>query len=146
MSIFLEIMQTDPFLFIGLIGVLLIFISLILHVFFYIYININLKSINKILFEDEMRYKRPVEPFDFIYLSYLPTTFWRELLNLKYGKSFKKLYAKDFYFSLSKDQLIELLKKHKWYFIFQYTTLLLTVLGILLAVLAYIVEKHILDK
>lgn len=80
--------------------------------------NINFKSIAKIIFNDEERFRRPLEPFNFISLSILPTTFLREILSVKYNVSFNKLYGKEFYYPLGRGQLIELLSNYKSYFYF----------------------------
>lgn len=103
--------------------------------------NVNLKNISKIIFNNEKKYNRPLEPFNFIFLSFLPTTFWREILNLKYNAQFKKLYKKDFYYSLNKAQLYELLKNHKTYFILQYAVFILSALAIILVISCYILEN-----
>ena len=115
--------------------------SIVFYVFFYIYMNLNLKSISKIIFNNERKYRRPLEPFSFIFLSFLPTTFWREILNIKYGTSFKKLYGKEFYYSLDKDQLVDLLKNHRAYFIFQYIIFTSTTLALIFSISAYVWDR-----
>lgn len=105
--------------------------------------NVNIKKISKIIFNDENKYNRPLEPFNFLFLSFLPTTYWREIINIKYGSSFKKLYGKEsFYYSIDQEQLTELLKKNKGYFILQYTIFTLIALAIICVIVSYIFEKY----
>ena len=104
--------------------------------------NINLKDISKIIFKDERKYRRPLEPFNFIFLSLLPTTFWRETLNIKYQVNFKKLYGKDFYYPLDREQLIELLSNYKGYFLLQYAIFISTTFGITFLSYAYVADKY----
>ncbi|MCH7337900.1 hypothetical protein [Acinetobacter sp. NIPH 2699] len=122
-------------------GFVFIFFSIFMYLVFYIYLNINLRGICKIIFNNEKKYSSPLEPFDFIALSFLPTTFWREVLNIKYNKSFKKLYGKEFYYQLDKRQLVELLGRYRFYFIFQYVVFMSSGLGLLLLVAGYIAHQ-----
>lgn len=121
-----------------ILGLLFFLISMVFYIIFYIYMNLNLKSISKIIFNNERKYRRPLEPFSFIFLSFLPITFWREILNIKYGTSFKKLYGKEFYYSLDKDQLVDLLKNHRAYFVFQYIIFISTTLALIFSISAYV--------
>ena len=123
-------------------SLLFLIISVILYIAFYVYMNIYIKNISKIIFNDENKYRRPLEPFSFIVLSYLPTTFWREILNIKYGKSFKKLYGKEFYHSINRNQLIELMKNYKAYFLFQYIIFFLVAFALIFMTVAYILDKY----
>ncbi|HGW3737229.1 TPA: hypothetical protein ACNH0K_003356 [Acinetobacter baumannii] len=88
MDILLHLFKTLPFHMLGFLNLAIFFI---LSVFLYIYINLNLKGICKILVGDELWYKVPLSPLRFHILSALPIVFFREFLN------FKKLYQKDFY-------------------------------------------------
>ena len=123
-------------------SLLFLIISVVLYIAFYVYMNIYIKNISKIIFNDENKYRRPLEPFSFIVLSYLPTTFWREILNIKYGKSFKKLYGKEFYHSINRNQLIELMKNYKAYFLFQYIIFFLVAFALIFMTVAYILDKY----
>ena len=122
-------------------GFIFILLSICMYFVFYIYLNINLRGICKIIFNNEKRYSSPLEPFDFISLSFLPTTFWREVLNIKYNRSFKNLYGKEFYYKLDKGKLVELLRGYRFYFIFQYFIFLSSGLGLLLLVVGYILHQ-----
>ena len=124
-------------------GFIFILLSIFMYLVFYIYLNINLRGVCKIIFNNEKKYSSPLEPFDFIALSFLPTTFWREVLNIKYNKSFKKLYGKEFYYQLNKGQLVELLSGYRFYFIFQYLIFISSGLGLLLLVVGYILQQDI---
>lgn len=134
--------EIRPSLLVGIFGFIFIAISLITYIIFYIYMNINFRSIAKIIFNDEERFRRPLEPFSFISLSILPTTFWREILSVKYNVSFNKLYGKEFYYSLNEDQLIELLENHKAFFIIQYFVFIVSFLGIIFLVYGYIWDRY----
>ena len=116
--------------------------SMILYFIFYIYMNINLKGISKIIFKNGKKYRRPLEPFNFIFLSCLPATFWREILNIKYQVKFKKLYGKEFYYPLDREQLIELLNNYKSYFLLQYIIFISTTFGITFLSYAYVADKY----
>ena len=134
--------EIRPSLLVGIFGFIFIAISLITYIIFYIYMNINFRSIAKIIFNDEERFRRPLEPFNFISLSILPTTFLREILSVKYNVSFNKLYGKEFYYSLNEDQLIELLENHKAFFIIQYFIFIVSFLGIIFLVYGYIWDRY----
>ncbi|QOW51395.1 hypothetical protein G0029_16400 (plasmid) [Acinetobacter sp. YH12138] len=143
MNFLIYILETRPFLLIGMFGLFFFAISLAFYIIFYIYMNVNIKKISKIIFNDENKYSRPLEPFNFLFLSFLPTTYWREIINIKYGSSFKKLYGKEsFYYSIDRDQLTELLKTNKGYFILQYTIFTLIALAIICVIVSYVFEKY----
>lgn len=139
MDIIIFLLKTLPLI---VLGFFFFAISVILYIIFYIYMNINLKAISKIIFKDERKYRRPLEPFNFIFLSLLPTTFWRETLNIKYQVNFKKLYGKDFYYPLDREQLIELLNNYKGYFLLQYAIFISTTFGITFLSYAYVADKY----
>ncbi len=109
---------------------------------YHIYMNIHLKGISKIIFNNEKHYRRPLEPFNFIFLSFLPTTFWREILNMKYNKSFKRLYGKEFYYRLNESQLKRLMSKYKAYFVFQYVIFTITTFAFIFMIYAYMVGNY----
>ncbi|WP_228714898.1 hypothetical protein [Acinetobacter pullicarnis] len=139
MDIIIFLLKTLPLI---VLGFFFFAVSVILYIIFYIYMNINLKDISKIIFKDERKYRRPLEPFNFIFLSLLPTTFWRETLNIKYQVNFKKLYGKDFYYPLDREQLIELLSNYKGYFLLQYAIFISTTFGITFLSYAYVADKY----
>lgn len=122
-------------------GFLFIFFSIFMYFIFYIYLNVNFRGISKIIFNNGRKPSNPLEPFNFLALSFLPTTFWREVLNIKYNKYFKKMYGKEFYYQLNKEQLVELLDKYKAYFILQYVIFLASGLGLLFLVAGYIAHQ-----
>lgn len=139
MDIIIFLLKTLPLI---VLGFFFFAVSVILYIIFYIYMNINLKDISKIIFKDERKYRRPLEPFNFIFLSLLPTTFWRETLNIKYQVNFKKLYGKNFYYPLDREQLIELLSNYKGYFLLQYAIFISTTFGITFLSYAYVADKY----
>lgn len=139
MDIIIFLLKTLPLI---VLGFFFFAVSVILYIIFYIYMNINLKDISKIIFKDERKYRRPLEPFNFIFLSLLPTTFWRETLNIKYQVNFKKLYGKDFYYPLGREQLIELLSNYKGYFLLQYAIFISTTFGITFLSYAYVADNY----
>lgn len=142
MNFLIHILETRPFLLIGMLGLLFFAISIVFYMIFYIYMNINIENISKIIFNNENKYSRPLEPFNFLFLSFLPTTYWREIINIKYGSSFKKLYRKEsFYYSINKEQLTDLLEQNKAYFILQYIVFSLIALAIICIFVSYIFEK-----
>ncbi|WP_151837994.1 hypothetical protein, partial [Acinetobacter sp. TUM15521] len=65
-------------------------------------------------------------------MSILPTTFWREIINIKYNKSFKKLYGKEFYYPINEEQLVDLLKKYPLFFLIQYFSFFTGLLSMLI--------------
>lgn len=119
-----------------------IFLITMFFIYFimYIYVCINIKGICKITFGDEKKYKLPLEPFDFIYISFIPTTFWRELLHLKKGIEFKSLYKKDFFLKMKQGQLESLLKSFPILFILQYVAIFFGILFMLLMLMSYCFE------
>ncbi len=62
MDILLHLFKTLPFHMLGFLNLAIFFI---LSVFLYIYINLNLKGICKILVGDELWYKVPLSPLRF---------------------------------------------------------------------------------
>ncbi|WHR58419.1 hypothetical protein [Acinetobacter haemolyticus] len=142
LEILLSMYEDRPSLFIGLIGLFLIAVTIVLYFVFYIYMNIHLKGISKIIFNNEDKYRRPLEPFNFIFLSFLPTTFWREILNIKYNKSFRKLYGKEFYYRLDESQLKRLMSEYKGYFVFQYVIFIITTFAFIFMIYAYVIGNY----
>ncbi|UNW05613.1 hypothetical protein [Acinetobacter indicus] len=72
LEILLSMSKDRPGLFIILVGILFIVVAWVVIISLYIYINIYLKEICKIVYKDEKRFARLMEPFDFFYLSVLP--------------------------------------------------------------------------
>ena len=107
----------------------------------YIYISYNLKGICKIIFDDELYFKLPLEPFNSYFLSCLPLVFWRETLNIKKGVNFKKLYGQQFYYLINKNQLNEMLIKYPKLFYIQYLVFSFGILWFVVGCLVYIFEK-----
>ncbi|MFW1852850.1 hypothetical protein ACG9XR_20095 [Acinetobacter guillouiae] len=93
------------------------------------------------MFNDENAYKVPLEPFNFYFLSCLPLVFWRETLNIKKGIKFKKLYGKEFYFKIGKNQLIKMLKQYPYFFKIQYFLFFFGILWLIFMAMAYLSDK-----
>lgn len=108
----------------------------------YIYISYNLKGICKIIFDDKLYFKLPLEPFNSYFLSCLPLVFWRETLHIKKGVNFKKLYGQQFYYLINKNQLNEMLIKYPKLFYIQYIIYASSILFFLFGGLAYILDKY----
>lgn len=117
MSLFIKLFEAFPF-FILFTTFFSIFILLLIVLYFYV--NINLRGLCEIIFKDKIKYKRPLELFNFYFLSVIPINFWREFLNLRYDKVFKNLYDRDFYYDLRRDQIVELVSKYTYFFVIQY--------------------------
>ncbi|MEB3796244.1 MULTISPECIES: hypothetical protein [Acinetobacter] len=139
MNKFLLFIETMPLVFISLLCLILFFI---LYFIQYIYISYNLKGICKIIFDNERNFKIPLEPFNCFFISVLPIVFWREILNIKYGVSFKKIYKKDFYYPMEENQLKELLKNFTLLFNIQYVIYLSGILFILFGGFSYVLDKY----
>ncbi|ENW33183.1 hypothetical protein [Acinetobacter baumannii] len=135
MDILLHLFKTLPFHMLGFLNLAIFFI---LSVFLYIYINLNLKGICKILVGDELWYKVPLSPLRFHILSALPIVFFREFLNIKKDVNFKKLYQKDFYFALNKYELKMLVERYPVFFYTQYILLISGLLFIIFLTIAYV--------
>ncbi len=118
-----------------MLGFLNLAIFFILSVFLYIYINLNLKGICKILVGDELWYKVPLR---FHILSALPIVFFKEFLNIKKDVNFKNLYQKDFYFALNKYELKILVERYPVFFYTQYILLISGLLFIIFLTIAYV--------
>ncbi len=65
LEILLSMSKDRPGLFIILVGILFIVVAWVVIISLYIYINIYLKEICKIVYKDEKRFARLMEPFDF---------------------------------------------------------------------------------
>ncbi|HHP7910517.1 hypothetical protein [Acinetobacter baumannii] len=135
MDILLHLFKTLPFHMLGFLNLAIFFI---LSVFLYIYINLNLKGVCKILVGDELWYKVPLSPLRFHILSALPIVFFRKFLNIKKDVNFKKLYQKDFYFALNKHELKMLVERYPVFFYTQYILLISGLLFIIFLTIAYV--------
>ncbi|MEB3862508.1 MULTISPECIES: hypothetical protein [Acinetobacter] len=129
-------------LFLAGLGIIFVALGLVLIVVSYIYVSVNLKGICEIFFKDEKKYTIPLEPFNFFFMSMLPTTFWREILNIKYNKSFKNLYSKEFYYPIDKSQLIELLNKYPLFFKIQYMIFCSGGFALFFIIFSFIFDKY----
>ena len=109
MKHFFNLLTTDYIFTFFVFGFVFLFIFFLCSFFLYVYININLKNICKITVDDEMWYRTPLSPLTFHLLSALPIVFGKEYLNIKYNIKFKKLYSKNYYFSLNESELMELI-------------------------------------
>ena len=118
--------------------------SVLFYFTHYISTNIYIKSICRIVYKNENKYKRLLEPFLFHYISMLPSAYWREILNIKFNIRFKKLYMqKNFYHQINKDQLICFLKNHPVFFTLHYLVIISGVLGVILIFFSYINAKYV---
>ncbi|HEN9524482.1 TPA: hypothetical protein U9I82_002917 [Acinetobacter baumannii] len=138
MNKFILFIETMPLVFIGL---SCLFFFFVLYFIQYIYISFNLKEICMIIFNNEKHFRLPLEPFNCFFISVLPIVFWRETLNIKYGTSFKKLYKKDFYYPVEKDQLKKLIKKFPMFFYNQYAIYFCGIFTTIALVSVFILEK-----
>ena len=86
-------------------GFLCLTVFVLSSIFLYIYVNINIKGICRIVFENESKYKFPIEPFNYFFISLLPIVFWRELLVKRIKFNFKNIYKK-FYTSSASSEVI----------------------------------------
>lgn len=119
-DIIFSLYQTRPSLFIGGLGLLFLIVFFLCSIFLYVYINIHIKKIYKIIVNDEKWYKAPLSLLTFHFLSALPIVFWKEYLNIKRNIRFKKLYSKNYYFPLNKNNLSLLIKEYPVLFYMQY--------------------------
>ncbi|MBJ8417825.1 hypothetical protein [Acinetobacter courvalinii] len=140
LEILLSMSKDRPGLFIILVGVLLIIVAWVVVISLYIYINIYLKGICKIVYKDEKRFTKLMEPFDFFYLSILPSAYWKEILNVKFNTSFKAFYGNNVYHKIDDSQLKELLKNHPMFFCLHYFFMLSGLLSMSLLFLGYSIE------
>ena len=124
----------------GALAFFFLFSMFLLYFVMYVYVCLNLRGICRIAFGNERKYKAPLEPFDFIYISFIPTTFWRELLHLKKGIKFKSLYRKDFFLKMNQEQLKSLLTSFPVFFILQYVILFSGILFMSLMLASYYFE------
>ncbi|WP_168382243.1 hypothetical protein [Acinetobacter indicus] len=118
---------------------------ILLWVFFislYIYSNIYLKGICKIIYKNEKRFTRLMEPFDFFHLSMLPSAYWREISNIKFNTSFKAYYGNNVYQKIGDSQLKEMLKNYPVFFYLHYLIIVSGILGTLLLLLGFIADQY----
>ena len=118
---------------------------ILLWVFFislYIYSNIYVKGICKILYKNEKRFTRLMEPFDFFHLSMLPSAYWREISNIKFNTSFKTYYGNNLYQKIGDSQLKEMLKNYPVFFYLHYLIIVSGILGTLLLLLGFIADQY----
>ncbi len=130
--------ETMPLIFIGLSCLVLFFV---LYLIQYIYISFNLKEICGIIFDDEKHFRLPLEPFNCFFISVLPIVFWREILNIKKEINFKKLYNKEFYYPIDRNQLKKLLGKFPMFFYNQYAIYFFGIILSIDLILLFILEK-----
>ncbi len=81
-----------------------------------------------------------MEPFDFFYLSILPSAYWKEILNVKFNTSFKAFYGNNVYYKIGDSQLKELLKNYPMFFFLHYFFMLSGLLSMSLLFLGYSIE------
>lgn len=139
MNIVLNLFGAFPYL---ILFFIFLFFYFFIYIVLYIYVNFNIKGISYIMFDDEERYSAPLEPFSFFFISMLPTVFWREVLNIKFNKPFKKLYGKEFYYEIDSDQLKNILDKYPKFFKIQYMAMLSILIGMFFLFLDFISTKY----
>lgn len=140
MDIIISLLTEIPLIFFGF---LFLIFFLLLYLIQYFYISYNLKGICKIVFNDERYFKLPLEPFNCFFISVLPIIFWRETLNIKKGVNFKKLYGKDFYYSINKGEFEKMLKQYPKLFYVQYLIYFSCFAFIFLLTIAFILDKFL---
>ncbi|MDR3030064.1 MAG: hypothetical protein LBV35_16620 [Acinetobacter sp.] len=138
MDVFLSLFKEMPLVVLGFIFMSLFFVFYIIQ---YIYIYYNLKGICRIIFYDEKYFRLPLEPFNCFFISLFPIVFWRETLNIKKGFKFKKLYGKDFYYPVDKNQLNEMLLRYPKFFYIQYIIYFSVFISIIFLGIAYSLDK-----
>ncbi|WDZ49795.1 hypothetical protein LF296_10650 [Acinetobacter vivianii] len=138
----IKLYKAEPTTFIGMVGLLFFVLLWIFFISIYIYTNIYIKEICKIIYRDEREFKRIMEPFDFFYLSMLPSAYWREILNIKFDTSFKAFYGNNVYKKIGDSQLKELLKNHPLFFCLNYLVVVSGILGTFLLFFAYFLEQY----
>lgn len=138
MTKFLSFIESMPLIFLTICLFLFFWLMFIIQ---YIYLSYNLKGICKVIFNDDRYLKLPLEPFNSYFLSCLPLVFWREILNIKKGVKFKKLYEKKFYYPINEVQLKKMLTQYPKLFYIQYLILILGMLLVIFGCLIYISEK-----
>ncbi|MCM8513967.1 hypothetical protein J0904_17860 [Acinetobacter bereziniae] len=138
MDVFLSLFKEMPLVVLGFIFMSLFFVFYIIQ---YIYISYNLKGICRIIFYDEKYFRLPLEPFNCFFISLFPIVFWRETLNIKKGFKFKKLYGKDFYYPVDKNQLNEMLLRYPKFFYIQYIIYFSVFISIIFLGIAYSLDK-----
>ena len=122
-------------------GFLCLTVFVLSSIFLYIYVNINIKGICRIVFENESKYKFPIEPFNYFFISLLPIVFWRELLVKRIKFNFKNIYKKSFYFEMSEKKLFKLLKEYPAFFYVQYLIFFSSIFFVILLGSAFVLKK-----
>lgn len=122
-------------------GFLCLTVFVLSSIFLYIYVNINIKGICRIIFENESKYKFPIEPFNYFFISLLPIVFWRELLVKRIKFNFKNIYKKSFYFEMSERKLFKLLKEYPAFFYVQYLIFFSSIFFVILLGSAFVLKK-----
>ncbi len=139
----IKLYKTEPTTFIGMVGLLFFILLWIFFISLYIYTNIYLKGICKIIYKDERKFKRLMEPFDFFYLSMFPSAYWREISNIKFNTSFKAFYRNDRYHKIADSQLKEMLKNYPLFFHLHYLVIVSGISGTFLLFFAYFLEQYL---
>ncbi|WP_043971941.1 MULTISPECIES: hypothetical protein [Acinetobacter] len=142
MNKIINLLITDYVFALFVFGFLFFILLWIFFISLYIYTNIYLKEICKIVYKDEKKFKRLMEPFDFFYLSMLPSAYWKEILNIKFDTSFKARYGNNVYQKIGDSQLNELLKSYPVFFYLHYLVIFSGVFGTLFLLLGFIVDQY----
>ncbi|WHR58421.1 hypothetical protein [Acinetobacter haemolyticus] len=142
MNKIINLLITDHVFALFVFGLLFFILLWVFFISLYIYANIYLKGICQILYKNEKRYKRLMEPFDFFYLSMFPSAYWREISNIKLNTSFKAYYGKNVYQKIGDSQLKEMLKNYPVFFYLHYLIIVSGILGTLLLLLGFIADQY----
>ncbi|RZF49376.1 hypothetical protein EXE30_15680 [Acinetobacter halotolerans] len=142
MNKIINLLITDHVFALFVFGFLFFILLWVFFISLYIYANIYLKGICQILYKNEKRYKRLMEPFDFFYLSMFPSAYWREISNIKLNTSFKAYYGKNVYQKIGDSQLKEMLKNYPVFFYLHYLIIVSGILGTLLLLLGFIADQY----
>ncbi|QFS17845.1 hypothetical protein FHP22_10155 [Acinetobacter indicus] len=137
----IKLYKADSVLFIGMVGLFFLILLWIFLISLYIYSNIYLKGICRIVYKDERKFKRLMEPFDFFYLSILPSSYLKEILNIKFNTSFKAYYGNNVYYKIGDSQLKELLRNYPMFFYLHYSFMLSGFLSMFLLFLSYSIKQ-----
>jgi len=141
MNNFINLIIEDNKFFYAIASFLFLFLFFFFYLLQYIYISFNLKEICRIIFNNEKHFRLPLEPFNCFFISVLPIVFWREILNIKKGVNFKKLYGKEFYYPMSKSQINKMLNQFPKFFLMQYIIYLSVMLWAIFIIIAWILIK-----
>lgn len=126
----------------GVLFLLFCVLYLIANSVSYIYISINMKLINGILYGSEDYSTLPLSRFDFFVIGSLPYSKIREIFTVRYGWKFdkRKLYPHNYFYELNEVKLKKLLNEVPLLFTLQYISMFIGIVWIVFGVLFGIFE------